>query len=73
MVFLSRVENGSQDPFGGFHPDGSDLLHDGCKVVLELRPAMRTAYGRFPLGKALLPGKQGLRETEVMGPDLAGC
>jgi len=25
------------------------------------------------LGKALLPGEQGLRETEVIGPDLAGC
>ncbi len=24
------------------------------------------------LGKALLPGEQGLRETEVVGPDLAG-
>jgi len=23
-------------------------------------------------GKALLPGEQGLRETEVVGPDLAG-
>ncbi len=25
------------------------------------------------LGKALLPGEQGRRETEVIGPDLAGC
>ena len=31
------------------------------------------ASGSGAQGKALLPGEQCLRETEVVGPDLAGC
>jgi len=42
------------------------IMFNQDSILISLREAISA------LGKALLPGEQGLRETEVVGPVLAG-